>query len=133
MHRLIRTALASLALVLLASSSGCALGSFSVLLVDFESTSIDGVRLWRLQNGTWRPDLAIEFNGVVRHKGEEYLSYGFGETNSQIEVEMIAPIERDGAAAELRFVFVPLEEGRYKFTAFNDAGDSGLSKGTYSL
>lgn len=133
MVRSVRIALVSLGLALLASSAGCGMGSFSVLLVDFDSNKIDGVRLWKLENGRWQPDVAIEFSGVRDHDGEEYLSYRFDIDTGDIKFEMVSPIEDVTAGVELSFVFIPIEEGDYKVSAYNDAGESGLSAGTYSL
>ena len=133
MQRLLHTALAGLMLVFLTSSAGCSIASFGLLFVDFDSNAVEGIRLWKFDGAAWQRDLTIAFGDVVEYRGDEYLSYQFDDKGSgEIGVEMMSRLERGADGVGLRFGLVPLDEGDYKISAFNEVGESALSAGTYS-
>ena len=138
MQRFARGVAAAFLLAATLPLSGCDIQGFSLAFRDFDTASIDGIRLWELDesSGQWVPSLDLPFGEIEVRHGVEYVGYDVPWGDDGDVLGLASEVERFGTFDEvvrLRFVFLPLEDGDYRISAFNEFGDSPLSTGTYSL
>lgn len=126
-------AVAALALPLL----GCdVLQEVSVRLVDFDTSNVEGISLWRLDSatGSWERRYEIHFGAPYVQDGVEYIDYALiGADGTELD-RVPTPVLRDASfpdGAELSLWFFVYDgPGTYKVAAFNAQGESPLSSTT---
>lgn len=124
--------------LLLVAVQGCKWFELTVQIPDFESREVKGLWVWRKDDasGQWQRAGQILFQGTQTSSGQEQLSYvvmqpdGFG-------LPLTTPVVRSATRPDLvtlriwyaRF----LEEGEYRVSTYNAAGESGLSPESLDL
>jgi hypothetical protein len=131
--------LAAVLLALVLPLTACEPKDFTVQLPGFGDGAIDGIWLWRqAPTGGYERMCRIDFLGVGPFHGMEGLTYIQGEcVHEQPGMEMWAKIERppsNPTTVTVRLWYLRWEdEGRYKASAFNASGESGLSASSVDL
>jgi hypothetical protein len=134
MLRAARAALVAIVLLAVTPLTACRYSTVHLLLPDFESSSIEGFRVWKLHygSGTYEEVVRVEFTELVEEEGGETLVYRSWKNGRWVMTGVPVPIERIQGypdAALLRPVLPGLGNGAYRFSTFNAAGDSALSQG----
>jgi hypothetical protein len=108
------------------------MSTVTLLIPDFDSAAIDGLRFWKLDyvEGGYVEALRLEFTEVVEEDGGETLVYRVwrnGETLSAMVPVVMERIQGYSDAVKVRPMLPSLGPGAYRISSFNAAGDSALS------
>jgi len=118
-----------LALTALAALPGCKVPGVTLMLSDFDTSQVDGLRVWREDAGTGelREELAVVFTGVSETADGEVLTYQLWDGDTLIAGDIPTALERDPdqpQAATFRLDVLVVPGGRYRLSAWNAAGES---------
>ena len=128
-----RVSLAILVLSLGSLLTGCELRRLQLTIPDFESSSVQGVEVWRLADATSQPVRAgvILFSGTHLVGGKEVVDYLNQPTDGTNGLGASAELVRDPAnpdVVQLALYFdMHSTTGWYKVSTFNAHGSSPLS------
>lgn len=130
----IRAWAASVLLVLtLLPMSACNLNTLKVRIVDFDTSEVLGIRLWHLSTDTdtYEPHGEILLTEPYVKDGREVLEYQMVyDDGTVVSAGLITEVFRhadDPDIVELQVLPPVSSLGTFKLSAFNDAGESGLS------
>ena len=134
-----RAALAfSLALLLLPAAN-CSVKALKIQFAGFAQGNIDGIWLWRRQStGSYSRVCKITISDPYRSNGTEVVSYDQtcpgGGANGTPMMAQVQRLASDPNTVTMVLMFQTNGTiGTYKATAYNAAGESGLSSGTVKL
>lgn len=133
MRRVSLRGLCALAMLLVVALSGCEYRQITVRLSDLEAAQVNGVRFWRLSetSGRFEPGGVVHFGNIGFRKGVETLFYFVSQADGFTSPSLSSPIVRDPAHPDrvtLQIWYPRLEDqGWFKVSSFNEAGDSSLS------
>jgi len=118
-----------LALFALAALPGCKVPGVTLLLSDFDTSRVEGLRVWSedAETGELREELAVVFTGVSETGDGEVLTYQLWKGDTLIAGDIPTTLERDPdhpAAATFRLDVLLVPGGRYRLSAWNAAGES---------
>jgi hypothetical protein len=132
-HALRRLLFGILVLSLGTLLTACDLRRLQIVIPDFESSSVEGVEVWRITEGTNQPVQAgvILFSGVHVLGGKEVVDYvnqpGDGSEGLGASAELVRdPTNPDVVQIQLYFD-LRTTTGWYKVSTFNGNGSSPLS------
>lgn len=132
MHR--RISRAALTLVLAASllATGCDVQGFRVRLKEFGAQAIEGVWVWQRSpaTGKYVRHSQIAFGAIFRSGGREFLTYTFTTGVEPMGLQSLVERGSNPDTVTLNLAFAAVGGGLYKFSSFNEAGESSLSSGT---
>jgi hypothetical protein len=119
---------------------GCdVLQQVTVALVDFETSQVEGISLWRLDPGTaqWERRYEIQFGTTYVKDGIEYIDYTLlnidGSEFMQAPAQVIRDPAQPGSVQVSMWFFVYDPPSQYKVAAFNAYGESALSQATHVM
>ncbi len=134
MSRRLRGVCVALGLLALVVLPGCDVRMVKVVIPDFETAQVEGVRVFRLDDTTGQPVDA----GVLRfgstsfdEKGREFVDYVLTTPAGEEITGLVSGLVRDAAnPSQVTVVlFFKIDEtGWYKVATFNGAGTSALSQ-----
>jgi hypothetical protein len=113
--------------------TACDLRRLQIVIPDFESSSVQGVEVWRIAEGTNQPVQAgvILFSGVHLLAGKEVIDYVNQGPDGSDGVGASAELVRDAANPDVVQVQLYFDlrttTGWYKISTFNGNGSSPLS------
>jgi len=112
---------------------GCELGdTITVEIPDFDSGRVEGLWLWRqAPRGRYQRVVQLRFLGTKETARGEMLRYAVVDREGRVRMVLPAEVERsranpDRALLRLNVLF-PEGAGRFRASAYNAAGESGLS------
>lgn len=130
-HRVLAVALLALVVPAL---SGCEMRLLRVIIPDFETSAVEGVQVWRLDDATGQPVLRgrLVFQGSTQDRfGMEVVEYAIVQNDGTQGYTLMAEVERDSVdpdRVELDLYYTPRDaQGWYKVSTFNAVGASPLS------
>jgi len=130
----LRIACVLTALALLPTLVACDLKGVTVLIADFESNSVDGVRFYRLDEalGDFVPGGSIRFSAPYLSKAlGEVVDYRILDADGNETSRFTAPLFRDASNPDVvtvNLLYNRLEDpGWFRLASFNGAGESPLS------
>ena len=106
--------------------------AFDVHVVAFESGQVQGVDLWRLDDGDtkWRKAERIHLSDPYSAGGVEYVDYVYVKNGSPVSATFSTPIARSAQGDDITFAFEydrPPPAADFKVSTFNAAGSSPRS------
>ncbi len=113
--------------------TGCNLRLLRVVIPDFETSAVEGVQVWRLDDVTQVPSEAgrLVFGQIADVDGQEVLEYQIEFSDGSEGLQLVSPVVRDTGDPEsvrLELHYERVErEGWFKVSSFNEAGSSALS------
>jgi hypothetical protein len=122
-----------LALLLLVPLWGCDLKSLNVIIPDFDTAAVQGVRVWRLDDATNDPVARgrLDFSAPYTVDGNEVVDYTQVNPDGTRSATYFAEVRRDvsgGSSAHVILYYDRLDQpGWFKVSTFNSQGDSALS------
>lgn len=129
----LRRCLAILLLALaLPALSGCDLRVLRVFIPDFDTASVDGIHVWRLDDATGSPIIQgqLLFEGRTRQGDGELVHYEIVLADGTPIGSASAALQRNDTnpdAVYLDLLYTPAQSGWYKVSTFNEVGSSPLS------
>lgn len=128
--------LCALPLVLLLNATGCQLESVAMELPSFFSTGIDELWFWRRDEstGAFVRSGHMQLLGLEGPVGDQSLVYTQHHANGQSELTLAAPADVRGDSIRVVLSFANwMEDGTFKVSARNTAGESALSSSSVTL
>ena len=129
-------ALRALPLLLLLNLTGCQFESVLMELPGFFSTGVDEIWFWRRDEGsnTYVRAGHIRLVGMSGPAGDQRLVYTQYNPQGEPGLTLDSQFESSGDTLRVDFWFANwLEDGTFKVSARNQAGESSLSVGTVSF
>ena len=126
------TLLTWLALTPLAGCDG--LGQVKIMIPDFGSAEVRGVKLWKElgATGEFVPQTVYEFGETITQAGVEYVSFTVEDDRFEIDVPLAGVVTRDPDRPEALIVELAVvsmgEAATIRASTFNEAGESSLSQ-----
>ena len=133
MRELRRGALLALFAVLICLPlMGCELRQLVVEIPDFDSSAVEGVEVWRIDDvsGEAVSDGEVRFDGVFDHHGIEMVGYTLIKPEGVEGLSLAAPLLRQPGSDQVRLELYwsrTGEEGWFRVSTFNSLGSSPLS------
>ncbi len=133
MHRIVRLASLSAALCLIFLLSGCRLTGLHVVIPDFSASTVQGVRVYRVDEGSGQLVDAgrIEFGALTKTSQGERISCTHIGPSGQIYGPVDAVVSRPASypsGVDVRVPFVnPLPAGWFRVSSYNTKGASAPS------
>lgn len=133
-RRRARALLLALSVLSVAPLSACRPMSLDLVIVDFESAQIEGLRIWKLDytRGTYVEAMRLEFMEIVDEDGGETLLYRIWKDGRPVVRSTAVVVEHllgDEDIVRLRPIIPGLGQGAYRLSSYNAAGESALSAG----
>ncbi len=134
-HRLSRALFTLFAFALVLPLFGCNLQFLHVVIPDFAASAVEGVQVWRLQEGTNQPIARgqLVFNGdpYVAPDGFEVIDYTQVAPDGTTGFTLQSPVNRNPAAPQQLELWLFYDrqdpEGWHKVSTYNAQGSSALS------
>lgn len=136
MNGLLRASLATALLAFPLLLAGCEIGGLTMVIPDFESSEVLGVRVYRQVDSTGDPDVdyvlasEIVFNEpVLAADGHERMNYTVdGLTNSDTFSTVVTRDAQNPDRVEVDLLFMyELPDGGFRVSTYNAVGESPLS------
>lgn len=125
----------ALAFLITIPLSGCELRQIRLMIPDFDSSLVEGVQVWRLDDATGQPVAVgqLTFSEPYVLQGEEVVDYTQLHADGSEGITVFTRLVRDPANPDtisIELAYDRLEpEGWFKISTFNSLGDSALSQG----
>ena len=138
LHWMRRVAVTGVAAALLLSVSGCSWVTFTVGILDFDTSQVEGLWLWRADSsGAFQHAARFDFSAPQMEGSSEIMDYvisvpgSTGGLPAQVSVQR-APADPNQVTLVLLY---PRGEtsGVYRVSSFNAAGESALSTSESTL
>jgi hypothetical protein len=132
LHWMRRVAATGVAAALLLSVSGCTWVSVAVKILDFNTSQVQGIWLWRADaSGSFQREARYDFSPPQTTSSGEVMDYVISMSGTSGTLSAQASVQRsstDPNQVALVLVFPRSESsGTYRVTSFNAAGESTLS------
>ena len=124
---------AAIALLLLTPLTGCSYHVLRIVIPDFETSLVEGVQVWRLDDYSQQPVAGglLTFSPVYQVNGQEVVDYTQVRADGSTGMTIFARLDRSEAdpnSVNLDLYYERLENpGWYKVSTFNSQGTSALS------
>jgi len=138
LHWMRRVAATGVAAALLLLVSGCSWTSVAVGIMDFNTSQVKGVWLWRADaSGTFQRAARYDFSPPETTSSGEVINYAVTVSGSTSSMSAQASVQRsptDSNQVALVLVYPRSETtGVYRVSSFNAAGESSLSTTSQTL
>ncbi len=137
-HWMRRVAATGVAAALLLFLSGCSWVSVAVKILDFDTSQVQGIWLWRADaSGTFQRAARFDFSPSQTTSSGEVMNYAVTLAGSTSSMDAQASVQRsptDSNQVALVLLYPRGEtSGVYSVSSFNAAGESALSSTSQTL
>ena len=128
-------------LIVLASAglTGCDGAQVVVRIVDFDSSRVEGIRVWARDEASdeFVEALTVVFEGFDDRRSQELLKYTLWSEGEKVAPLMGTAITRGDTSQDeivMRMLLLPLPgSGEYRISSFNAVGDSAMSETSFQI
>jgi hypothetical protein len=118
--------------------SSCSRSIFRVMITDFDSMEVLGIRMWKQgpNTGTFEESLEVSFSDPRIDEDGEWLSYRQLVDGEVVAGAIWTAITRDPDNPDrvtMRLLLTALEHGDHWLSSYNAHGDSALSENPFCL